>query len=133
MSAQCLPNVCPMSAQCLPNVCPMSAQCLPNVCPMSAQCLPNVYPMSHMSAQCPQYLLECLPKVCPMSPVSAQCLPNVSYVCPVFPNSAQCCSRSNLGFLPICFLQNILTCFKTVASKMYENMSLELNYGKKDS
>jgi hypothetical protein len=38
MSAQYLPNVCPMFS-------PMSAQVLPNVCPMSAQCpkiMPNV-------------------------------------------------------------------------------------------
>jgi hypothetical protein len=37
MSAQFLPNVCPMSAQCLPNGCPMAAQWLPNGCPMAAQ------------------------------------------------------------------------------------------------
>ena len=46
ISAQCLPDNCPMSA----NVCPMSTQSLPSV--------PYVCSMSHMSAQCPQILLN---------------------------------------------------------------------------
>ena len=45
MSAQWLPDVCPMAAQCLQNICTMPAQCLRNVCAISVQCpicLPNV-------------------------------------------------------------------------------------------
>ena len=48
--------------------------------------------------------------------VTAQCtqflqyLPNVSYVWPMSHISAQCCSRSNLGFLPICFIYRMKNC-----------------------
>ena len=60
----------------------MSAQCLPNFCPISAQYLSNVCPMSPISAQCPQFL----PNVCLMFLKSAQCpicLPNVPNFCPM--------------------------------------------------
>ena len=65
------------------------------------QCLPNV---CLMSALCPQSLPN-VPNICLMFLISAQCticLPNIPCVYPMFPLSPQYCSRSNLGFLPIC-------------------------------